>query len=857
MFNYYNKVAGEYQEVKIKYEETLITFETTKHVTEAINEEQSAPHKETTNAMASSTNVPQDKSKKPTKCLNVHVKYNALKEILILDFRAYEYEWNLISIIGFYHNFDIARIPEDSFKSILDDELPLECFYPKANDNYQKIFKVDISKIERHVFRKEFTIEISYMLLDDVDKKIFRSKYDFDLHEALTNDDINILTEINQYQRQPLATRTHNFFRMIKYALNVEDLESQNELKEFILPHIQLEYSKDSKQYWIPIEGYQLPRDYKEMSICLVPMEKYREGKMNFEKDCIYSQIENYMNGKIYLVKKIPNFHQPQSKPTLNLSCKYCLRFIPNRITYRACFQAIETIGVHGLSDYFNDFEYSGFDKYRVKDNIIEDFSWFNKQIETNEEQKTAIKNIVNCTAYPFPYVVFGPPGTGKTTLIVECIAQILKERPTNHILVTAQSNSACDEIGNRLLKFIPRGKIYRFYSSSLLNSGNAEASQVLLETSNLRNGNNEYPTKEEFFHFNVVIITLTTCSRLVQAKCDNINKHFDYIFVDECAAATEPEAYIPIVGFGTGDRNITTNVVLIGDHKQFGPAVKSHFAEDLGLGVSLMERIMTKSKYKLRPDNSYDQKYITQLLNNFRSHPAILQFSNILFYNSKLRAKISEPERSLGTRWNFIRNKKFPILFHCTKTPSQIVINGTSSFNEGEIEKVKFYVDILLMKGIDGVKINPDDIGIVSPYKAQLLKLKQKFNAEIYRNLEMGTAEYYQGREKKIIIISTVKSYGSVGFLKCEKRLNVCITRAKSLLILIGNGDTLKQNPLWNSFLQFCEANDGCVGKTNTIFGGFGQCQQENKIAEIGQITGKNGIKQNGIHSFKNFLKF
>lgn len=200
----------------------------------------------------------------------------------------------------------------------------------------------------------------------------------------------------------------------------------------------------------------------------------------------------------------------------------------------------------------------------------------------------------------------------------------------------------------------------------------------------------------------------------------------------------------------------------------------------------------MSKKRYLINPsDKNYDEKYVTQLLDNFRSHPAILQFSNVLFYNSKLRAKIVEPEKSLGTRWSYLKNKKFPVVFHCVTTSSQTIRNGTSSFNEGEIKVVRFYVDLLLQEGIDGVKIAQEDIGIVSPYKAQLNKLRDELSRE--RKVEIGTTEYYQGREKKIIIISTVKSRDTVGFLKSEKRLNVCFTRAKSLLIIVGNADTLQ----------------------------------------------------------------
>lgn len=105
------------------------------------------------------------------------------------------------------------------------------------------------------------------------------------------------------------------------------------------------------------------------------------------------------------------------------------------------------------------------------------------------------------------------------------------------------------DEVGVRLLKYISRSKIYRFYSPSLLNPNSGETARELREISNLRNRRNEHLTKEEFYHFNVVIVTLMTCSRLVQLDAEGMNRHFDYIFVDECAAANEAEAFVPIMG--------------------------------------------------------------------------------------------------------------------------------------------------------------------------------------------------------------------------------------------------------------------------------------------------------------------
>lgn len=215
-----------------------------------------------------------------------------------------------------------------------------------------------------------------------------------------------------------------------------------------------------------------------------------------------------------------------------------------------------------------------------------------------------------------------------------------------------------------------------------------------------------------------------------------------------------------------TDFQEITAQIVLLGDHKQLGPVIESDLASKLGLGESLMERLMKKQHYQPNPD--YNSKYVMRLLDNYRSHPAILQFSNVQFYDSKLRAKIAEPERSFAVKWQYLSNRKFPILFHSNKSPSKIMKGSTSSFNDGEIKMVLFYVNLLLNCGIDGNEITQKDIGIVSPYKAQLNKLRKAL--QHVKGIEIGTAEYYQGREKKIIIISTVKSKDNVGFLKSEK---------------------------------------------------------------------------------------
>jgi helicase MOV-10 len=219
------------------------------------------------------------------------------------------------------------------------------------------------------------------------------------------------------------------------------------------------------------------------------------------------------------------------------------------------------------------------------------------------------------------------------------------------------------------------------------------------------------------------------------------------------------------------------------------------------------MERLMDNDKKYKRSNDGYDQNYVVQLKQNYRNHPAIMAFSNEHFYNSQLVSMRTDRMKHL-----LITNEEFPIIFHSNKSLSEEV--GTSLKNEGELVILQLYISILLKKGTGKNKVEQSDIGIISPYSGQRDRMIQMFGKR-YPKVEVGTVDSFQGREKKIIFLSCVRSgTNSVGFLKNEKRLNVALTRAKSMLVVIGNAATLQKSTIWRKFIDFCQENKATVGE-------------------------------------------
>lgn len=464
---------------------------------------------------------------------------------------------------------------------------------------------------------------------------------------------------------------------------------------------------------------------------------------------------------------------------------------------------------------------------------------WYNERL--NYYQKEAVKNILLGEARPLPYVIFGPPGTGKTVTLVECILQILRLIPSSRILVTAPSNSAADLIAIRLIesKVLKPGDLVRYVSHKYVpnvplelvpysttgnmskEANNAHAPQVL------ENGMVLGATSQVLGRHRITVSTCSSAGALLMM--DFPRDHFSHILVDEAGQAMEPEVLIPMSFLNP----TSGQIILAGDPLQLGPVILSYLAKDYGLECSYLERILkrfpyTKDNVGFPSSNGYDPRLITKLLYNYRSMPSLLQLTSSLFYDSDLIPILSDDDKNCEEV--MLLEKLSSILYRNEKTGKlpNIVFHGIvgknlqtpdspSWFNPSEVGQVLFYVNSLYKAGLKS-----DDIGIISPYCKQVKEIRNVLEEAEFEIPKIGSVEEFQGQEFNVVILSTVRSNEeyilfdvkhSLGFLSVPRRLNVALSRAKILLIIIGNPNLLCHDDYWRRVLNYTVENGCYIG--------------------------------------------
>ncbi|KIJ55277.1 hypothetical protein M422DRAFT_199403 [Sphaerobolus stellatus SS14] len=517
---------------------------------------------------------------------------------------------------------------------------------------------------------------------------------------------------------------------------------------------------------------------------------------------------------------------------------KYTVHFKLNRTVFRRMYQALAD-GEPTSSRLFFPTMLHVRGRMPPSQRALDDLIPFNRDLHTNPAQRLSVAGILGQSAGSPPFIVYGPPGTGKTATLVESIKQLLSSSDTRKFLACAPSNSAANVLAIRL-KIIGKSQLLRLVAPSRSGQQVDSALQELMNegfTCVDTNGQFVLPTLERLKSCRVVICT---CTSAFWIHALGVNRgYFSHIFIDEAGQTYEPESTTPIRLLA----NEATNVIMAGDPQQLGPIVRSRISPPTGpatgLKRSYLVRLLERDPYKL-PSNSgsgteartgirppIDQAQtncegitIVVLYKNFRNHASILKFSNERFYSGKLEACAPKEITHSLLRSQLVETSKFPVIFHHVAGKDEREAYSPSFFNISEASIVKKYITTL--KGERKLRITDEDIGVISPYHAQCMKIGMIIkNGAI--GVKVGSVEEFQGQERRIIIISTVRSSPdliqhdvrhALGFVSNPQRFNVAVTRAKALLIVVGDSNILGLDPMWRAFLNYIYLGGGWVGK-------------------------------------------
>lgn len=417
--------------------------------------------------------------------------------------------------------------------------------------------------------------------------------------------------------------------------------------------------------------------------------------------------------------------------------------------------------------------------------------------------------------------VVHGPPGTGKTTVLVEIIRQAVESG--QRVLATAPSNIAVDNILERLLftdlNVVRLGHPARTLETlrhATLMARVAEhpdqrtIRDLLQEKERLvvqrarRNDRGDGLEREEWKTYQETINSLTREARdlersLTRRVLDEaevvLSTHaglawpiykdgFDLAVLDEASQSMEPLSWVPLIQ--------ARKVILAGDPLQLPPTIYSKEAAQQGLGTTLMERLQ-----KILPENLQ-----TLLRTQYRMHKTIMGFSSHEFYEDKLEADPSVAEH-VAAEMPGVQATELtsgPLIYVDTAGAGYDEVWNEildSRENEGEAA-----LALKIWGKLSEAGLRLSDAAIITPYAAQARLLKHR----VPKGLEVGTVDGFQGREKEVVIVSLVRSNdkGEVGFLGDTRRMNVAMTRARRLLIVIGDSATISRHPFYADFLDY-----------------------------------------------------
>ena len=455
-----------------------------------------------------------------------------------------------------------------------------------------------------------------------------------------------------------------------------------------------------------------------------------------------------------------------------------------------------------------------------------------------NQTQEDAVNKVLRAKDVA---IVHGPPGTGKTTTLVEAVYETLRRE--NQVLVCAQSNMAVDWISEKLVdrginvlrignptrvndkmlsftyerrfeshpdyellwairKAIRDLRSHRKRGERLRVGASAGIEKYHQKMERLKERATELEVRinaQLFGEARVIACTLVgSANRLLDGQ------KFGTLFIDEAAQALEAACWIPI-------RRVS-RVILAGDHCQLPPTIKSFAAMKAGLGKTLMERIVEN-----KPET------VTLLKMQYRMNEEIMRFSSDWFYGNKVESAPEVKYRSildLDIPMTWIDTSQFSVELKLSTLNSKLFKEEFVGESFGRINKAEAELTLLALEtyfkkiGKERILDERLDVGVISPYRAQVQYLRRLFKKreffKPYRSLiSVNTVDGFQGQERDIILISLVRANdeGQIGFLRDLRRMNVAITRARMKLIILGDASTMTRHPFYKKLYEYIDA--------------------------------------------------
>lgn len=510
--------------------------------------------------------------------------------------------------------------------------------------------------------------------------------------------------------------------------------------------------------------------------------------------------------------------------------------------SYKLMFEALDRVmkAKNNRLAYLRDLFYSHQKAGRFSFEPMK-FPWLNPTQERAVNEVLWAKDVA---------IVHGPPGTGKTTTLVEAINETLMRE--SQVLVCAQSNMAVDWISEKL---VDRGiNVLRIGNPTRVNDKMlgftyerrfeshpdypqlwAIRKAIRELRKNRKKGSENYHQKMDRLKSRAAEIEIRinaelfgearviACTLVGSAHHLLEGMKFGTLFIDEAAQALEAACWIPM--------KRASRVILAGDHCQLPPTVKSIAALRAGLGKTLMERIAEN-----KPE------VVTLLKIQYRMNDEIMRFSSDWFYGGKVESAPQIKYRSVldydhPITWIDTSNEENQITIEGEDAPEDSASTSSSvsaanqnsdlNFKEqfvgesfGRINKAEAELTLLTLAEyftkISKRRVLEEriDVGIISPYRAQVQYLKKlikkyEFFKPYRRLISVNTVDGFQGQERDVILISLVRSNdeGQIGFLKDLRRMNVAMTRARMKLIILGNKDTMTKHPFYKKLWEYVEA--------------------------------------------------